>query len=367
MYLDKDKIKESLTDFDVSEILKFLGSSDGRKSTDSKYIAFQTVCHCGAKQKLYYYNDIKIFHCYTDCQDSFDIYELVIRANQAKGSEVSFNEAVKIVSSITGKSFALTSLIKESHIIDDWNWIRKYQMKEKQNVTLPMHNPGVLEVFRNLPHDSWIEEGISPETIHKYNVGYYIREDRISIPHYDIDGNLIGIRGRALLDEDIEAGKKYLPLIIENKLYNHPTMFNLYGLHKTKEAIKRFKKVIVFEGEKSVLKCEDYYGEDNFSTATCGGYISQFQMKMLLSLGIEEFIYAPDKQFHDHNSEEAYDFAKTVFRQVSKFTPYVRTYILWDERKLLEYRDSPVDKGREVLELLMKDKKEITTKTEVKI
>lgn len=131
--------------------------------------------------------------------------------------------------------------------------------------------------------------------------------------------------------------------------------------------MKRFKKAIVFEGEKSVLKCEDYYGEDNFSTATCGGYISQFQMKMLLSLGIEELIYAPDKQFHDHNSEEAYDFAKTVLKQVSKFTPYVRTYILWDERKFLEYRDSPVDKGKEVLELLMKDKKEISTKTEVKI
>lgn len=229
MYLDKDKIKESLSDFDVSEILKYLGSSDGRKSTDGKYIAFQTVCHCGVKQKLYYYNDIKIFHCYTDCQDSFDIYELIIRANQAKGSEISFNEAVRVVSSITGKMFTLTNLIKDSHIIDDWNWIRKYQMKEKQSVSLRMHNPVVLEVFRNLPHESWIKEGISPETIHKYNVGYYIREDRISIPHYDIDGNLIGIRGRALLDEDIEAGRKYLPLIIENKLYNHPTMFNLYA------------------------------------------------------------------------------------------------------------------------------------------
>ncbi|PPB12933.1 hypothetical protein [Brevibacillus laterosporus] len=361
MYLDKDKIKESLTDFDVSEILKHLGSTEGKKSIDNKYIAFQTVCHCGAKQKLYYYNDVKFFHCYTDCQDSFDIYELLIRANRARGIEISFNEAVKLVSSITGKTFTLTNAIKESHIIDDWNWIRKYQMKEKQRVSLPIRNPLVLGVFRKLPHESWIEEGISSDTIHKFNIGYYIREDRISIPHYDVDGNLIGIRGRAMLDKDIEAGKKYLPLIIENKLYNHPTMFNLYGLNKSKNAIKRLRKAIVFEGEKSVLKCEDYYGDDNFSVATCGGYISKYQMKMLLSLGIEEFIYAPDKQFYDHNSEMAYEFAKTVLKQVLKFAPYVRTYVLWDEKSLLDYRDSPADKGKEVLEQLMKDKKEVST------
>ena len=50
-----------------------------------------------------------------------------------------------------------------------------------------------------------------------------------------------------------------------------------------------------------------------------------------------------------------------------KFAPYARVYILWDEWGLLELKDSPADKGREVLETLMKRKYEVGTISEVAI
>ena len=36
--------------------------------------------------------------------------------------------------------------------------------------------------------------------------------------------------------------------------------------------------------------------------------------------------------------------------------PYFNVYVLWDTKGLLDYKDSPCDKGREVLLELMKNK-----------
>ena len=44
-----------------------------------------------------------------------------------------------------------------------------------------------------------------------------------------------------------------------------------------------------------------------------------------------------------------------------KFTAYCRTYVLWDDMGLLNKKDSPFDQGKEILEILMKNKVEITT------
>ncbi|MCD2456804.1 hypothetical protein LRN53_15575, partial [Staphylococcus aureus] len=79
------------------------------------------------------------------------------------------------------------------------------------------------------------------------------------------NNRLIGIRRRSMIKEEVDAGYKYMPLKVGNILYNHQTMMNLYGLHKTKNSIERFKKVLIFESEKSVLKCQDFYGESNFT------------------------------------------------------------------------------------------------------
>jgi len=361
--LDKDKIKEFLTVDDIKKILKDLGSDLSK----SNKLIFQTVCHSGSKHKLYYYEDSKMFHCYTDCGDSFDIYELIIRAKREKGYEYSFYQAVQYVATLTGKIFFSDSIFEQinTELIDDWEWINRFENKKKQNIKLPVYDKRVMDLFLHLPHEAWLNEGISIETMEKFNICYYIRENCIVIPHYDINKNLVGLRRRSLKQEDIDAGRKYMPLTIENKLYNHPTLFNLYGLHKTKDAIKRLRKVAIFEGEKSVLKCEDYYGENNFSVATCSSNISDFQRDLLLSLGIEECFICYDKQFEDPNSEEAYEYAEKLLKLARKFVPYVKTYILWDNMGLLDYKDAPVDKGKKSLETLMKYKIEIKTFSEV--
>ena len=71
----------------------------------------------------------------------------------------------------------------------------------------------------------------------KFNIRYSISQNKIIIPHYNINGKLIGIRGRALNQEEIEAGCKYMPVKIEGKFYAHPLSLNLYGLDRNRQDI----------------------------------------------------------------------------------------------------------------------------------
>jgi hypothetical protein len=360
LQLDKDKIKESLTEIDIHKILKDLGSKDPIQGNQ-----YQTVCHGGHKHKLYYYHDSKTFHCYTDCSDNMDIFEVVVRAKK-----ISFPKAVQYVATLTGKTFGFnkSKIILNDEIINDFDWINRFKKKEKINTELPVYNENVLDVLLKLPHEEWLQDGISTKTMEEFEIGYYIREEKISIVHRDLHGRFIGLRGRAMKQEDIDNGKKYMPLTIENKLYNHMTMMNLYGLHKTKDAIRKIKKIMFFEGEKSVLKCQDYYGEFNFTSAVCSSNISNFHRDIALSLGVEEVFIAFDKfrAKEDGESEELYqkrieDYQEKLIKFARKFTPYTRVYILWDSDNLLDYKDSPADKGKEILEQLMKSKYEINT------
>ncbi|MCA1027028.1 hypothetical protein LCM23_13080 [Cytobacillus kochii] len=365
MRYDKDKIRESLTQEEVHKILIDLGSKEPFQGNQ-----YQTVCHGGHKHKLYYYHESKTFHCYTDCSRNMDIYDVVIGAKENQGYKYSLNKAVEYVARLTNKGFGFSSSIKISNdIIDDWNWINKIKhIKDRQIKTLPEYDSRVMDLFLPYPHEAWLDEGISYETQQKFNISYYLKGERIVIPHYDINNRLIGIRGRAMLQEDIDAGKKYMPLTIENRLYNHQIMLNLYGLNKTKDAISRLRKAVIFEGEKSVLKCEDYYRDNNFSVASCSSQITDMHRNILLSLGVEEVIICQDKfrAQKEDETDEKYEAAiesyqKTLLKFASKFTPYVRTYIVWDDMNLLDYKESPCDKGKDVLEELLRNKYEIGT------
>jgi hypothetical protein len=357
LHLDKDRIKNSLTEEEIHKILKDLGSKDPIMGNQ-----YQTVCHGGHKHKLYYYDDSKSFHCYTDCSENMDIFEVVVRA---KG--ISFPQAVRWVAEFTGKAFGFSTVVNQydNDIVNDWDIINRHKKKDKIVTELPEYDSRVMDVFLPYPHEDWLNEGISYETQRKFDISYYIREERIVIPHYDINNKLVGIRGRSMKIEDIEAGKKYIPVTVENKLYNHQTMFNLYGLHRTKEAIKRLKKVAIFEGEKSVLKCEDYYGDNNFSVASCSSNITNFHRDILLSLDIEEVIICFDSLSEESTEQQIEDYQKKLLKLANKFTPYVRTYIVYDDFGLLKGKESPVDRGKNTLEELMKCKYEIATMNEV--
>ena len=92
----------------------------------------------------------------------------------------------------------------------------------------------------------------------KFNIMYYDYQNKIVIPHYDINNRLIGIRGRALDPVEAELYGKYTPLKVENTVYRHPLSFNLYGINNNKEDIKKYKTAIIFERREICIKVWRY-------------------------------------------------------------------------------------------------------------
>ena len=50
----------------------------------------------------------------------------------------------------------------------------------------------------------WLKENISQEVLDYNKIGYFPGGNQITIPHFDKNNLLIGIRGRALSKEDAE-------------------------------------------------------------------------------------------------------------------------------------------------------------------
>lgn len=362
MSYDKDKIKESLTEQDIVKILTDLGDGSHKKDNQGN-LMFRTGCHNmnGGSYKLYYYTDSYSFYCYSHCNQSYDIYSLVMKMKRLRGTVLDFPQSISYVASITNKHYRSNFNIYRDnpYIIDDWDFINSYKINAKPNIDLPVYDKTVLEVFRYLPHRSWLEEGISWKTMKKFDVSYYIKHDRIVIPHFDIDGDLVGIRGRATKQEEVDDGKKYMPLIVGGQLYNHPTAFNLYALNLNKDNIRKYKKVVIFESEKSCMLSEEIYSEDSFAVAVGGSNISGVQRDILLDLNIESVIIAFDKEYEDSQSKRADIYSRKIKKLAENFLNYCNVYVLWDTTGLLDEQDSPIDKGKEVFEKLFDEKIEI--------
>jgi hypothetical protein len=187
------------------------------------------------------------------------------------------------------------------------------------------------------------------------NIGYYLGGDQITIPHYDENNRLIGIRGRTMCQEEGERYGKYRPLKINKVLYNHPLGFNLYNLNYSKDNIKAMKKAIIFESEKSCLLYKSYFGVDNdISVACCGNNISAYQISLLKNLGVDEIVIAFDREGENDDKKK---YISKFYRINDKFKNEVNISFIYDkDGKYLDYKDSPIDKGKEVFLKLFKER-----------
>ena len=358
------QLKEKLTENDIVTILKLLGAKTFTSSTShtqgGEAIITQTVCHHGNSSKLYYYIDSKMFHCYTDCGDSFDVIELVRRSKR-------YERPSKAIDWITTQlgidrySYGFSNEAPSNDLINDWDFINNYidrKHRTKSQIILPKIDEKELNIYQDLYCYDWVQEGISIESMQRYEIKYSTLNQKIIIPHRDIEGNLIGIRARAMIEEEVERYGKYAPMMnLKGEMYAHPLSQNLYGLHKNKEAIKRLKKVMLVESEKGVLQTDTMFGDNNFTLALCGNTLSERQKDILLELGVEEVIIGLDRQYKKVDDIDYVKWAKHIRQRIiNKLAPYVRVYILWDTEDVLGYKDSPTDKGKEKLLYLMRNK-----------
>lgn len=377
MYLDKDAILNSLTKEDITKIVMSLGSSEPKKDGNGDLI-FQSVCHGSNSWKLYYYHDPdeekeykgRTFHCYSGCSDSFNVVELVIRANRVQGKTLTWYKALRYIATITGKLNVASAedIEKKKNHINDFEWINRLKSVKKNRKEVPTLseiNENVLESFYYAPHEDWLNDNISREALSRYEIGYYGLTNQIVIPHRDKENRLIGIKGRYLDEEDIERVGKYVPLQINGKFLSHQLGSNLYGINVTQDKIKAIKKVMLVESEKGCMQNYSYFGDDSFAVATCGSNITLTQQKLILHyLKCEEVILAFDREYHDAHSFEAEIYYNKLVKKVANLVPYCKVCLLLDSENRLPYKASPTDKGKDVL-LQLLDEKIVVTMDEV--
>ena len=368
MNFDKDEVKNSLTLDQVAELFMDLGGSP--PIIKSGILMGETICHNlpgeANGHKLWYYDNTKLWRCYTECHEAFDIFQLVQKAKMVQYNEDwSLPRCVAYVANMFGIQGTMDGF--EGEHIEDWKMINHYEaleqkikkIQEKQEMEISYYDDTILSRFYDLYPESWIREGISIDTMKKYQIKYYPTSAKIVIPHWDIDSKLIGIRGRSLIKAEAELYGKYMPLMMANgDMYNHPLSFALYGLNFNKENIRKAKKAIIFEGEKSVMLFETYYGaENNIAVASCGSTISTYQFELLMELGVEEIIIAFDRQFQEPGDKEFLQHVKTVSSLAKKFTAFVTVSAIFDIAKLTHYKDSPIDRGKAIFEKLFIERK----------
>lgn len=350
---DKDKIKNSLSIEQVADIVADLGG-EPRMENGALFVA-ATICHNHpgeGSHKLYYYENTHLFRCYTGCDATFDLFELIMKVKKLQGEEWSLYNAISYVANYFNLDLA-NDFSTDQIITQDWKILSKWEAnktadKKQQIVEMKFFDESLLDNFPQ-PHIlPWEREGITYDTVVQHNIKFDPARNSIIIPHYDIENRLIGIRERTLVKE-WEVYGKYRPAIINKKMYNHPLSFNLYNIDHSKENISRVKKAIVFEGEKSTLLFGSYFGAENdISVACCGSSLIAYQVKLLMDLGVDEIIIALDKQFKDTGDAEWKQWTEKLYNIHNKYGAYVQISYLFDkDNNLLTYKASPIDCGKE--------------------
>ena len=361
---DKKEVKDALSLDNIFELLEIWG---GEPEYTSFGIVSATICHNPpgeGSRKLYFYENSGLFQCYTGCADSsFDIFQLAIKVGSIQEhKDYDLNDAVRTIAYKFG--IAGTEVDgPDEEALPDWKIFDRYERIENlevkdYNVSLKAYDDTILSRLNyNVKIAPWLNEGMTQEILNSARIGFYPGGDQITIPHYDKNGNFIGLRGRTLCAEEAERYGKYRPLIINKTQYSHPLGMNLYNLNNSKENIKRMGKAIIFESEKSCLLYASYFGAENdISVACCGSNISAYQMNMLLEAGAKEVVIALDRQFQALGDDEFKRLVAKLKKLNTKYKNFVLISLIFDKKMITGYKDSPIDCGPEKFLQLFKER-----------
>lgn len=359
-YYDKDELKERLELEQIYDLIEVWGGEP--EYTEGGLIS-QTICHNvpgEGSRKLYYYSNTKLFRCYTGCVDpTFDIFDLCIKVmKKQRNLRWELYEAMDYIAGYFGFDGIEKRDDGETEL-EDWAIFKRHKIQpvEIKKPILKEYDPIVLSRFSYPRISSWEAEGISQEVCKRNLIGYYPGGEQITIPHFDINGRLIGIRGRALAEDEAQRYGKYRPLLIGKQLYNHPLSMNLYNLNNSKDTIKQTHIAVVFESEKSCLMYQSYYGYNNdISVACCGSSLSTYQIGLLKSLGVNEVIIAFDRQFQEIGDEEFKRLKAKLIHFYNKYNNSIKITAIFDKTMILPYKASPIDKGPKIFETLINER-----------
>ena len=340
--------KGIIDELDSTKLKKLLYKLDIPYQETEEYLLMPTVCHHDnieeASWKLYFYKNTHVFYCYTEC-GAMQIFQFLENYYEARNIEYDWFKDVYLVA----QDCSNFKTEKEQH--EKYKEISDlYQVKDV--VRLPNYNEAVLDSFIQYYPIEWLNDGITKEAMDKFGIKYSISQNKIIIPHRDVEGRLIGIRGRALNPDEIENYAKYAPVKLEKTVYKHPLSMNLYGLYENKQNIINSGIVYIAESEKSVLQAENF-SKPNCVVATCGSSLNIFQIKLLIEQCYpQHIVLCYDKEEEPGQTK----YFNKLCEICKKYKKYSNISFLYDRNNLLDMKDSPFDKGENIFNELIKNR-----------
>ena len=342
--IDYQGIIEQLNTDRIIELMEKLGVETYVRRPG--YVIFPTICHnedaSQASLKLYYYENNHLFVCYTE-DGNMSIFKFLKHYYECRNISYDWYEDIyKVVLDCSNFRLAAPGQPTYKSIRDLY--------RRPEQIQLPTYPEGILRTFTKFYPPEWLNDGISKQAMDNFNILYSIPQNKIIIPHYNIDNELVGVRGRALNEWEVENIGKYMPVQIEGKWYSHPLSLNLYGLNKTKENIKETGICFIFEAEKSVLQM-DSFDRPNCAAAVCGSQFNKFALKILVqNCHPNEIVVCFDKE--ELPGQDTYFYK--LYNLCKKYRNYANFSFIYDMEGLLDLKDSPTDKGQAIFEELLK-------------
>lgn len=372
--MDVKDLLQSMTKDDVIKVMQKVYNADYTYGKDG-IVIFESICHNSDSKKLYYYheprtsNDDDIgrhFYCYV-CGCSGNIIDIL---EEISGFD--FNKSIKVIEDATGLklqrgSRKIRGLQLGSRSNSDLSFLSIHTKKKQEYKTVnTIYDDSILDCFSLEYPSCWRDEGIDGYTAEKFDFRFNHNTNQAIIPVRNIDGGLIGIRVRNFDEKAVERGFKYMPLSFRGVMYRFPTSNVMYGLYENQDNIRKSRKVFLFEGEKSVACTDSFYDGNSLSLAVYGSNFSTQHRDILLDLGVSEISICFDKEYQEEWFDEKYNGTKeqilmfNYFKKLKKMCKMLTSYFIvnividWDNK--LDLKDSPVDKGKEIFEMLLKDK-----------
>ena len=377
--MDKTELLNLITDEDIVKILtEEFGAIKG--SENSEQIIFSSICHGSNSFKLYWYKTSKTFHCYV-CSESWSLFDFI-----GMMLCLPFSESYKWLCNYKGVKNTrqqFRGFKSRDSENTDLEFLKLHSYKPTQNeIILPTYCTTILKNFDKAIEESWYEEDINDEEVlDKFEILYNYYDGSMIIPYFSEDGtHLNGIMRRSFNKEEVDNGRKYMPLEWNGVTYKFNKRLLLYGYYENKDNIDRFHKCILYEAEKSVLKLSCYKGLENGIGLGLGGMnLSKQQQQLLLKRDINEVCIALDKQIQTdlidlkEDTEEVIKAKKEMNVYIDKVKKiygllcnYFTVTIILDwtkgEESLLDYKSSPIDHGEQIWDYLYENRYVIDSK-----
>lgn len=356
-----NKILDMITTSDIVQLVSKFGIPETSIRYYNNQLIMPTGCHNEiigtAKHKLYYYEDSKKFHCYTCC-GSMNPFEFVVQAYRTRGIKYSLSNAAIIIERI------IQERLRDGFAIVTPPSNVKKEIEEDWHKSLTEYNPSIMNCFsRNKKYlKVWEKEGISFDAMDKFGIKFDMIRNRMVIPIYDDKGVFVGAKVRNFNQEDIENGRKYMPLIHNNEIYTYDKGKILYGLNFNKKNIKNAKRAIIFESEKSTILYESLY-VGNKAVSIGGSNVSIYQTELLKQYKVETVVLALDNDYsllpNENGEYNKYFGLYKMLKEANKLDAKgFNVEIVYDwEQSFLENKDAPIDKGREIWNKLYRNRK----------